>query len=85
MSPRSSRERSTRSVVKTITWRIVATATTFSIVYLLTGQLVLALEVGGLEAVAKLVLYYLHERGWSWISWGSRDHVQTDAPLPSDG
>ncbi len=63
-------ERSIRSVAKAVSWRFVATATTFSIVYLLTGQLVLALEVGGLEALSKLVLYYLHERAWTRQGWG---------------
>jgi len=63
-------ERSIRSVMKAVSWRFLATATTFSIVYLLTGQLVLALEVGGLEASAKLVLYYLHERVWTRQGWG---------------
>ena len=28
------------------------------------------LDMGGLEVVSKLVLYYLHERGWNLTSWG---------------
>jgi len=33
------REEQKRSVLKTISWRIIATSTTMSLVYILTGQL----------------------------------------------
>jgi adenylylsulfate kinase len=50
---------------KTITWRIAATTTTVAIVFALTGDLEAGAAVGGIEAVAKLGLYYGHERIWS--------------------
>jgi adenylylsulfate kinase len=53
-----------------MTWRVVATCTTIVLVYAFTGQIVTALEVGSLEAIAKLIFYYLHERGWSYVRWG---------------
>ncbi len=59
-----------RTVAKTISWRIVATITTAMLVYLFTGDFTIAIEVGALEAVLKLLFYYLHERGWSHIAWG---------------
>lgn len=59
-----------RTVAKTISWRIVATITTALLVYLFTGNFTIAIEVGALEAVLKLLFYYLHERGWSRVAWG---------------
>ena len=61
-----------RTLVKTISWRVVATLTTAILVFIFTGNFTIALEVGAFEVVAKLLLYYLHERGWSHISWGRR-------------
>lgn len=65
-------ETSRRSLAKTISWRILATLTTGTIVWLLTGELTLALAVGGIEAVTKMVLYYGHERVWDRIRVGRK-------------
>lgn len=59
-----------RSVAKTISWRVVASLTTAVIVLLLTGQFKIAVAVVGVEAVAKFVVFYLHERAWSAVTWG---------------
>ena len=61
-----------RSLAKTISWRILATLTTGTIVWLLTGELTLAVAVGGIEAVTKMVLYYGHERLWDRIRVGRK-------------
>ena len=58
------KESHTRSILKGISWRIIATLTTISIAYLITGKLDFALEIGGIEVVAKIVFYYFHERLW---------------------
>lgn len=63
-----------RAIAKTISWRILATATTILLVYLFTKRIDLSLEVGALEVVCKLILYYLHERGWNLIRWGYRQN-----------
>lgn len=61
-----------RSVVKTISWRFLATLTTALIVYLFTGELILAVSVGSIEVIAKIVLYFFHERAWNKIKYGRR-------------
>jgi uncharacterized membrane protein len=63
-------EENKRSIGKTISWRIVATTTTMIVVYIFTGELLLSLGVGVVEASAKMVFYYLHERAWNKIKWG---------------
>ena len=61
-----------RSILKALSWRIVATVTTILIVFFFTGEIVLALSVGAVEVIAKIILYYLHERGWNRLSWGQK-------------
>ena len=52
------------SLLKTLTWRIIGTIDTMVISYLLTGKLDVAVSIGGIEVVSKMLLYYLHERAW---------------------
>lgn len=59
-----------RSVAKTISWRIIASTTTMLIVWIFTGSVTLSLAVGGLEFTSKLLLYYWHERLWNRSEWG---------------
>ena len=59
-----------RSVVKTITWRVLATAITFSVAFILTGELEKAAEIGILDTLIKLGVYYSHERVWNRLSFG---------------
>ena len=61
----------TRSLVKAISWRIIASADTFLISYIITGKLSWAGSIALLEIITKTVLYYLHERGWNRINWGT--------------
>ena len=56
-----------RSLVKTLSWRVTATTTTFLIAWAVTGDVGAGLAIGGVEAVAKLVLYYWHERVWERV------------------
>ena len=60
-----------RTIAKTITWRILASLTTFIIAWILTGDLLIGASIGSLEAIAKIFLYYFHERIWNNISWAN--------------
>lgn len=62
-----------RSLAKTLSWRVTATLTTIILVYLFTGQVATALAVGGIEVFAKMAIYYLHERGWEKLKFGRRE------------
>ena len=68
-----------RSLLKAISWRFIASGTTFIISYLVFSTysdksqyeaMQTASYITGVELVAKLVIYYLHERMWTNISWG---------------
>lgn len=66
------KETNKRSVVKGISWRIVATTTTIIIVYVFFGRLDLAIAAGLIETVLKVGLYWAHERAWFKIKWGRK-------------
>jgi uncharacterized membrane protein len=62
-----------RSLLKTITWRIIGSIDTMVITYFITGNWKFGLAVGGIEVMSKMILYYLHERIWQRIKWGKND------------
>ncbi|MBN1766606.1 MAG: DUF2061 domain-containing protein [Sedimentisphaerales bacterium] len=66
----NTKETHLRSIIKGVVWRMLASLTTIILVYLFTRKLQLALELGGIEVIAKILLYYGHERIWNVISWG---------------
>jgi adenylylsulfate kinase len=59
-----------RSFIKGISWRVIATLTTMSIVFILTGDMEIVAAAGVVDVVAKLTFYYIHERAWGRVSWG---------------
>ena len=68
-----------RSVFKAISWRIIASAATFFIAYVVFSRFTnnqskevirSATYITALDIVIKLILYYLHERLWANIKWG---------------
>ena len=66
------KETNKRSIVKGISWRIIATATTILIVYLFFGRLDLAIAAGLVETLFKIILYWAHERSWFRVRWGKK-------------
>jgi uncharacterized membrane protein len=59
-----------RSLAKSLSWRVFAFALTATVVWLVTGKLQLAGEIGLADTVVKLGAFYLHERAWTRISFG---------------
>ena len=59
-----------RSILKTISWRVVGTLDTVFIAYIITGTFNQAISIGGFELITKMILYFFHERGWNKIQWG---------------
>lgn len=64
-------ESRTRSALKSLSWRIIATGTTAAIAYGVTGQIKIALAIGGIEFLLKIFVYYLHERAWQLVPLGT--------------
>ncbi len=72
------RETRLRSLLKGLSWRILASASTIGIAYLITGDTAVALGIGGVEAVVKLLLYYFHERVWQMVPRGTIRHIEDE-------
>jgi len=64
------KESHSRSVTKGVSWRVIGTIDTTVISYLVTGNPLKALSIGGIEVFTKIFLYYFHERIWQRIGWG---------------
>jgi len=69
------KETNKRSILKGVTWRVIATSTTVIIVYIFFGRLDLAIATGLIESVLKIALYWGHERLWHKVRWG-RQRIQ---------
>ncbi|MGB3144155.1 MAG: DUF2061 domain-containing protein [Maribacter sp.] len=63
-------EKPMRSIVKSISWRMIGTLDTILISWIVTGQVKLALSIGVVELFTKMLLYFFHERIWNKINWG---------------
>ena len=63
-------ESSTRSVVKALSWRFIASGATFIISLFVSTDLSIAGKIAAIQFVANIILYFLHERVWNKITWG---------------
>ena len=61
-----------RHLLKTLTWRLVASTDTMVIAWFLTGSFKTGASLVSIEVVTKMILYYLHERAWFHSSLGSK-------------
>ena len=77
----SMKETNTRSFAKALSWRVIATTITICIAYLFTGEVKVALEIGGLDMVLKLIAYFFHERLWGRIRMGKILHPLAEVEL----
>ena len=78
------KETHARTIIKSVSWRVIATLTTMSIVFIFTKQPLIALEVGFFEVISKMLFYYLHERGWGKIAWGKKIHPLASIPIKKE-
>lgn len=62
----------TRSLLKAISYRIASLFITFIISLIITRNLRMAFSIGGIDVLAKIAFYYIHERIWHYSSIGRR-------------
>lgn len=70
-------ESSFRSLLKATSWRLGGLLSTILLVKLFTKSTKAALEIGSLEVLVKIVLYYFHERLWNRIPLGKQEAKPT--------
>ncbi len=61
-----------RSLVKSITFRVLVITSDFIIIWLITRRYDVAALVTILTNSAAFLIYYLHERVWNKINWGKQ-------------
>ena len=59
-----------RHIAKTITWRCIGTLDTMTLAWLISGEPLAALQIGLVEVITKMLLYYGHERVWYHFDFG---------------
>jgi len=57
-------------LAKTVTWKLIDGVVTFTLCYLLTGELFISLNLAILEVLVESVFYYFHEHVWDKTQWG---------------
>lgn len=65
------RESRLRSMLKGLSWRLLATLVTGLIAYFLSKDVWLALTIALIEFPLKFLIYYLHERAWAQVPLGT--------------
>jgi len=63
-------ETTRRSIVKAISWRILATIITTVIALAMTGKWEFAATIGLADTFTKFFIYFGHERAWNRIPYG---------------
>lgn len=59
-----------RHILKTFSWRAVGTLDTVLLSWIITGNPLTGLKIGGAEVITKMLLYFGHEKLWYRINFG---------------
>ena len=73
-----------RSIIKTVTWRFIATSVTLLVSYAWLGEWTSAIALALTANVIKTLLYYIHERTWTKVSWGCIKHPLSKIPVKGE-
>ncbi len=61
-----------RSIIKSVTFRILVVVADLVVIYALTRKFVDTIAITVATNVASTIFYFLHERVWNAIHWGRR-------------
>lgn len=64
------KESNKRHIYKTFSWRAIGTLDTILLSWIITGNPLIGLKIGGTEIVSKMLLYFGHEKIWHKINYG---------------
>ena len=59
-----------RSLIKTITWKVVSIIIAWLVAYFLTDNYETAIKITIIGSLLGLIWFYVHERIWCHIDWG---------------
>jgi uncharacterized membrane protein len=64
------KESNKRHILKTFSWRGVGTLDTVVLGWVITGNPLIGIKIGGAEVITKMLLYFGHEKLWYRINFG---------------
>jgi uncharacterized membrane protein len=64
------KETNTRSITKSVTYRIIVVIADTLVIYALTKKVSTTIALTIFTNLSTTVLYFLHERFWNGIAWG---------------
>ncbi len=67
-----------RSILKTVTYRVIILILDFTSIYIFTGQIKVALGFMIVSNIYSTVGFFFHERIWDKIKWGKIIYKKTD-------
>jgi adenylylsulfate kinase len=70
-----------RSLLKTITYRLVIITLDFVCVYLFSGKVKVALGFTIVSNIYTTIIYYFHERMWDRIKWGKTNLTEASKKI----
>ena len=59
-----------RHIIKTFSWRGIGTLDTVIMGWIIIGNPLVGLKIGGIESITKMILYFGHEKLWYKINFG---------------
>jgi len=62
-----------RSITKAISYRVLIVTLDFAAIYVMTGQIRIALGFMVVSNIYTTIAYVLHERIWARIAWGVQE------------
>lgn len=65
-------DQKSRSLIKTVSWRVTGSSATFLISWIIADDFAMASAIALTQIVANTLLYYVHERVWNRIPWGTK-------------
>lgn len=60
----------TRSIIKTISWRITGTLCTFLISWVILDDIKTSSAIAIIQLTFNSIVFYFHERLWNIVKWG---------------
>jgi uncharacterized membrane protein len=67
-----------RSVVKSITFRVLVVIADLIVIYILTKRIDTTIWLTVATNLTSTILYFIHERVWNNIKWGKRGEIKKD-------
>jgi uncharacterized membrane protein len=65
-------ENHSRTVAKTVSWRVLLTISHFINGLIVTGSIAMGLKIAGWSLLINSGLYWLHERAWNFFQWNKK-------------